>query len=245
MMKRITQLTSIFILTFVCKLSAQDTLPKFSVKNSGNNRIIISWTNSYQLVKQISIQRSGDSLKNYKTILSVPDPMNRQNGYADTKAPTDHMYYRLFIVLDNSMFLFSNAKRPFVDSAQVASEGEQKKTLDPFSVEVNRPVKGIDSTLKAGSYDSKNKPNIWVPSIYVYTARDGNIHLKLPEADLKKYSVKFYDENNNFLFEVKDLKESSLILDKTNFYHSGWFRFELYADDKLKEKNKFYIEKDF
>ncbi|MFI5185531.1 MAG: hypothetical protein ACHQF0_02310 [Chitinophagales bacterium] len=244
-MKLFVLVTTALLFSFFSKLSAQDTLPKFSLKNAGNNRIIISWKNTYGLVKQISIQRSFDSLKNYKTILSVPDPMNRQNGYADTKAPAPNMYYRLFIVLDGSMFLFSNSKRPLVDSVKTSAETEQKKSLDPFSIEVNKPTKNLDSTLKGNGFDAKNKPNIWVPSIYLYTARDGNIHLNLPEADLKRYSVKFYDENNNFLFEVKDLKESSLILDKTNFFHSGWFKFELFADDKLKEKNKFYIEKEF
>jgi len=244
-MKRFILLPLIFMFSFICKLFAQDTLPKFSVKNVGNGRIIVSWVNNYGLVKQIGIQRSFDSVKNYKTILSVPDPMNKQNGYADTKAPATNMFYRLFIVLDGSMFTFSNAKRPVVDSEQINVETEQKKSPDPFSIEVNKPVKNIDSTLKASGFDSKNRPNIWVPSIYVYTARDGNVHLNLPETDTKKYSVKFYDENDNFLFEVKDLKESSLILDKTNFYHAGWFKFELFAEDKLKEKNKFYIEKEF
>jgi hypothetical protein len=57
--------------------------------------------------------------------------------------------------------------------------------------------------------------------------------------------VKFYDENDNFLFEIKNLKDQSLIVDKTNFYHAGWFKFELYVDEKLKEKHKFYIEKEF
>jgi hypothetical protein len=244
-MKRFILLPLIFMFSFICKLFAQDTLPKFSVKNVGNGRIIVSWINNFGLVKQIGIQRSFDSVKNYKTILSVPDPMNKQNGYADTKAPAPNMFYRLFIVLEGSMFTFSTAKRPVVDSAQINVEAEQRKSLDPFSIDVNKPAKNIDSTLKASGFDSKNRPNIWVPSIYVYTARDGNVHLNLPETDTKKYSVKFYDENNNFLFEVKDLKESSLILDKTNFYHAGWFKFELFADDKLKEKNKFYIEKEF
>lgn len=242
-MNRNILLSIIALLPFCFSVSAQDTLPKFSVKNVGNNRIIVSWTNSYSLVKQISIQRSTDSLKNYKTILSVPDPMNKQNGYADTKAAAGNMFYRLFIVLDGSMFVFSKPKRPVMDSSQATAE--QKKTLDPFSVEVNKPVKNIDSTFKPVGVDSKNKPNIWVPSIYLYSARDGNIHLNLPETDTKKYSVKFYDENNNFLFEIKELKEPSLIIDKTNFYHAGWFKFELYSDDKLKEKNKFFIEKDF
>jgi hypothetical protein len=223
-------------------LSAQDTLPKFSLKNLGNNRIIVSWTNNYQRVKQISIQRSSDSLKNYKTILTVPDPMNKQNGYADTKAASDNMFYRLFIVLDGSMYTFSGSKRPVFDSAM--AEAEKKRLVDPFSIEVNRPGKNMDSTVRTNG-DAKNKPNIFVPSMYVYTSRDGNIHLNLPDADSKKYSVKFYDENDNFLFEVKNLKDQSLIIDKTNFYHAGWFKFELFVDDKLKEKHKFHLEKEF
>jgi hypothetical protein len=244
-MKRITLLATTLLLSFLCNLSAQDTLPKFSVKNVGNSRIIISWTNNYQVVKQISIQRSADSLKNYKTILSVPDPMNKENGYVDTKAPYTNMFYRLFIVLDGSRFQFTSSKRPMIDTTQVVMATEQKKLLDPFSIEVNRPAKDMDSTLKVSGLDARNKPAIWIPSVYVYAAKDGNIHLNLPEEDTKKYSVKFYDENDHFLFEIKDLNESSLILDKTNFYHAGWFKFELFADDKLKEKNKFYIEKEF
>ena len=217
------------------RLQAQDSLPNFSVKNVGNNRIIISWLNKYQLVKQISIQRSYDSLKNYKTILTVPDPMNKQNGFVDTKAPNDQMFYRLFIVLNGAMFIFSKAERPFVDTLRIA-EAERKKLLDPFSLEINKPIKNIDSTLNVAGLDMKNKPNIFVPSMYVYTSRDGNVHLNLPDAETKKYSVKFFDESNNFLFEIKNLKESSLIVDKTNFYHAGWFNFELYLDEKLKEK---------
>jgi hypothetical protein len=241
MMKNYILLT-IILASVYYKLPAQDTLPKFSVKNVGNNKIIISWKNNYQVVKQISIQRSFDSLKNYKTILTVPDPKNKENGYVDTKAATDKMFYRLFIMLDGAMYIFSNSKRPVMDSLQLA---EQKNSLDPFSIEVNRPVKDIDSTLKANGLDSKNKPNIFVPSMYVYTARDGNIHLNLPDVISKKYSVKFYDENDNFLFEIKNLKDQSLIVDKTNFYHAGWFKFELFVDEQLKEKHKFYIGKEF
>jgi hypothetical protein len=244
MKKSILVLLICLVASFYFKLDAQDTLPKFSVKNVGNNRILISWKNNYHLVKQISIQRSFDSLKNYKTILTVPDPMNKENGYVDTKAAADNMFYRLFIMLDGAMYQFSNSKRPVIDTSQTA-DAERKKLLDPFSVDVNKPIKEIDSTLKANGLDSKNKPNIFVPSMYVYTARDGNIHLNLPDVALKKYSVKFYDENDNFLFEIKNLREQSLIVDKTSFYHAGWFKFELFVDEKLKEKHKFYIGKEF
>jgi hypothetical protein len=62
---------------------------------------------------------------------------------------------------------------------------------------------------------------------------------------VKSYSIKFFEEDNSPLFEVKQVKEASLVLDKANFLHSGWFKFELYEDGKLKEKNKFFIPKDF
>jgi len=86
---------------------------------------------------------------------------------------------------------------------------------------------------------------VYKPSIYVFTEKEGNVSISLPDAAAKHYSVKFFDEKNNPLFEINKVKESPLILDKANFLRSGWFRFELYEDGKLKEKNKFFIPKDF
>ena len=82
-------------------------------------------------------------------------------------------------------------------------------------------------------------------SPYVYTGRYGNIHVSLPEAARRHYSVKFFDETNKLMFELSEIKDPSLILDKTNFQHAGWFRFELYDGDQLKEKNKLFIPKEF
>lgn len=82
-------------------------------------------------------------------------------------------------------------------------------------------------------------------SLYIYVNRDGFINISLPLVNEKKYSVKFFEENGGALFEIANVKESPLILDKSNFIHSGWFHFELYEDNKLKEKNKLFIPKDF
>ena len=211
---------------------AQDTLPKFSVHNIGNNHIIIGWVNNYGQIKQIGVQRSFDSLRNYKTILTVPDPTAAQNGFADTKAPNDHMYYRLFIMLDGGSFFFTPAKRPLFDTSKAAVSDkiiEQQKdsstTAKPTTTVVKRPE--------------------YVPSFYVYTNKDGFVFINLPDADSKKYRIKFFEDDNTFLFEIKNIKRTALTLDKTNFYHAGWFKFELYNDDKLVEKNKFYLAKDF
>jgi hypothetical protein len=82
-------------------------------------------------------------------------------------------------------------------------------------------------------------------SNYVFTAKDGNINISLPDATTKKYSVKFLELDSSPVFDIKEIKDIFLIVDKTNFVHSGWFRFELFEDGKLKEKNRFFIPKDF
>ena len=201
----------------------QDTLPNFSLRNIGNNKIIIGWVNQIPNVSQISIQRSHDSLRNYKTILSVADPKAIQNGFADTKAPNDHMYYRLFYVIEGGLFYFTEAKQPYLDTAR-----KQTVTLTE--------VKPIEVT---------QRPQPFVPSYYVYTNKDGYVYINLPDALKKKYSVKFFEEDDTFLFEIKNIRETSLTLDKSNFHHGGWFRFELYNEDDLVERHRFYLAKDF
>jgi hypothetical protein len=85
---------------------------------------------------------------------------------------------------------------------------------------------------------------IFKPSKYVYTERDGNISINLPNAGQHHYSIKFFNEKSVFLFDITEVKETALLVDKVNFLHSGWYRFELYEDGKLKETHKFFIPKE-
>lgn len=215
-------LRSLFIFLFISVSAAafsQGALPDFAVKNPGNGHVIVSWINNYDMVKQISIQTSFDSLKNYHTLISLTDPNSKENGFADKSAPNDHMFYRLFIVKGNGDFFFTEAKRPVIDS---------------FETEI-REVK----------VDRNQKRPDFVPSFYVYTNQEGSVYINLPDADRKKYRIKFFDDDDSFLFEIKSIKETGLTLDKTNFLHAGWFKFELYGDDRLIEKNKIYLTKEF
>jgi hypothetical protein len=86
---------------------------------------------------------------------------------------------------------------------------------------------------------------VYKPSKYVFTEKDGNVKITLADAATKKYTLKFFDENNVPVFEIKQIKDNLLILDKANFLHSGWFKFELLEDGQLKEKHKLFIPKDF
>ena len=208
--------------------TAQDTLPKFTVRNVGSNRVIIGWVNTFPVTKQISVQRSHDSLKNYKTIMSVTDPAAIQNGFADTKAPNDHMFYRLFVNLDKGEFFFTNPQKPSWDTAQT----------------VNTVIEKVMDTMKQITKPPVIPKPSFVPSFYVYTNKDGYVFINLPDAAEKKYRVKFFEEDDSFLFEVH-VNEPALTLDKSNFIHAGWFKFELYKEEKLLEKHKFYLSKEF
>ncbi len=86
---------------------------------------------------------------------------------------------------------------------------------------------------------------VWKPSQYIFTNDNGYVTISLPAAKQHKYRVVFFEDNGAEIFQIKQVKEEDLILDKTNFLHEGWFYFELFEDDKLKEKNKIYLEKDF
>jgi hypothetical protein len=299
-------------LIFSAILHAQDTLPRFSATARGTGKILISWHNPYPVVTQISIQRSADSLKNFSTLLTVPDPTLPENGAVDNKAPHPNFYYRLFVVLESGKYLFTASHRPRSDikesqtavhednaeeSASVATSTRilyiaptSPKGRQPAPIQIPSAIHGapetpeiaISSTIFVRKGDSivitltgrqipafrdsllnKTRDTLvfidgdtilikpFVPvevykvSPYVFTGRYGNIHISLPEAPRRHYSVRFFDENNKLLFELSEIKDPSLILDKTDFHHAGWFRFELYDGDQLKEKNKLFIPKEF
>lgn len=240
----------LILFIFLCTITgnlhvqAQDTLPKFSVKNIGANRIVIGWKNTFETITQINIQRSFDSLKNFKTILSVTDPSTPENGYVDTKASNDHMFYRLYIQLDKGAYIFSDAKRPVWDTAAANIRKIAKASTDSPLI---MPVIGTDSSFTIPGLDNKNKPkaDLFIPSKNVYTLKDGDVRISLPGDADKKYSIKFFTNDGELLFELKDLKEKSFKLDKANLYRSGWFKFELYENGELLEKNKFFLPKEF
>jgi hypothetical protein len=226
-MRRLTILSlSLFFSTIVF---GQDTLPKFAVRNIGSDRIVISWVNPYDTLNQISIQTSHDSLKNYRTIISLTDPNARMNGFADTKALNNHMFYRLFIVKKSGDYFFTIPKQPVLDTSRyiLPIPGTNRET----------------GVLKKPPVDVRRSD--WVPSFYIYTNKDGYVFINLPDAAKQKYHIKFYEEDQSFLFEIKTINQSGLTLDKINFIHAGWFLFELYNDEKLVEKNKFYLTKEF
>lgn len=85
---------------------------------------------------------------------------------------------------------------------------------------------------------------VWKSSTYIFTNENGFIRIYLPLAKRYKYKIIFYTEQLQELFVIKHVKEDDLILDKSNFRTAGWYYFELFENEKLKEKNKIFVGKD-
>ncbi len=214
----------------------KNALPVITVKNI-SNKIIVSWVNEYSKpVTTLNIQRSYDSLKNYTTIGTVLSPQSRENGYADATAPYNKMYYRVFVAFEGGSYVITNPVRPVRDSGSTDNNIAQKYPwmVDPSASAV--PV--VPPVIKPGA------PAVPALSTTVFAARDNNVIIHLPHYDSKKYSIKFFDENDKMIFEISKLKEEYLIIEKVNFVHTGFFRFELYENGVLTETNKFQILKD-
>ncbi|MDQ6756498.1 MAG: hypothetical protein M3004_06145 [Bacteroidota bacterium] len=206
-----------FLLFLYQKLFAQDTLPKLSVANISNH-ILVSWTNPFLSLTAINIQRSFDSTKNFTTIGSVLDVKNKRNGFIDARPLSSNMFYRIFLSFEGGTYMFTKAMRPVIDTIMAMQD------IREFQQSV---------------------VNTWfVPSRLVYTGKDNNIIISLPEAIKKKYSIKFFEESGTPVFELNKITEPYLTLEKVNFIHAGVFNFEIYENGVLIEKHKVYVPKD-
>jgi hypothetical protein len=366
---------------------AQSVLPDITVRELTRGKVQISWNNPHENCNQLAIQRSYDSVSNFRTIFSSLSPELPSNGYVDNRPLRGiKSYYRIFYVLEGGAYYFSKVVQievrwndnpgttttPIITAPgtgrvpaniparemvtivnkgtilfQLTKEGyshfrdsinhetrdelsrinpnkvewkpapvkrDQQRVIilrresilsklspeayklfrdsianttkdtlfmiDPFRIQL-RPfimypdfiaIYRNDSLLRQLPFNSyqwfrdsiagstkdtmyiidKGRIDIhpfipkyvWRPSVYVFTNSKGYITVSLPLVKQHRYRIVFYDEDNSELFQIKSIKEPELVLDKANFMHAGWFRFELYEDDKLKEKNKFYLAKE-
>lgn len=202
---------------------------------------MVSWINPFNNITSISIQRSGDSVRNFKSIGSVLNVGAQENGFVDQKEflPNEE-YYRLFITFEGGAYLFTEAHRPVIDTSGKFSATEEK-----IQEAVEKEDQGEPVTAKAKIEKKPERPPIklFVPSAFVYTGKDQNVIISLPDAEHKKYTIRFYEDDGTFLFELKKIPESYLVMDKANFNHPGLFRFELFDNGMLKQAHKLYIPK--
>ena len=383
----------IFIFLGILSASAQteQVLPEFSVRELTKGKIQVSWNNPYQNCVQLAVQRSGDSVNNFRTIFSTQSPELPSNGFLDNKPILGiKSYYRVFYVLLGGAYYFSkpigieakmtnpvmNTQVLRLDPKNIRTKGKiftegaaidmvsiyikkeevfkltpdeyklfrdsvntrtkdalvrideyavewrpaktaQKKNLysiylknrllaeftesgykkfkdsiagntkhslyaiDPWRIQLQlfepKPIEYMfiykndslvaklemplyrkfkdslatttkDTLFSINTHQFEIHPfmakYVWRPSQYVFTNTKGYVTIILPQVKQHRYRIIFYDDDATELFQIRSLKEVQLVLDKTNFIHAGWFSFELFENDKLKEKNKFYLAKD-
>jgi hypothetical protein len=258
------------LINFFYNARSQKPLPDFLVEDLGKSKVRISWMNPFgEQCIQLTVQSSLDSLRGFKTIFSTESPQLPQNGFVYTLPLQGKFYYRISYILNGNAFYFSPSRTPV--PAGLTKGGEellQKNEPARFiTIRKNDSVVAMityayyktfkDSmarttkdTLFIVSQDEivikpYNLYNYFKPSVYVINNPDGFIEVKLPEATTKNYKLIFFDTDGKKLFTINHITETDIVIDKVNFQHAGWFNFELYEDDKLKERNKILLQKDF
>jgi hypothetical protein len=71
--------------------------------------------------------------------------------------------------------------------------------------------------------------------------RNGDVVIMVPPGSAGRYKIRFFDEVNALLFEVRQITEAPLIIEKYNFVHTGVFHYELYCGNSLIETSSFRI----
>jgi len=245
---------------------AQDTLPRFTVKPLGKNKVQISWVNPYKGLIQLNVQKSFDSTKDFRTIYTASSPELPTNGFIDQQVtPGTKYYYRIFYMQSGGNYFFSETisnqsytlpqgpatlPEPLDTDVTVFKRysiykkfvfADFKKFRDSLSSRTKDTLTRVDQN-KFVWKPFQPKP-VWKASVYVFTNSQGYPTIQLPLFRQKNYRIVFMEEDGSLLFSIEKVSDSPLMLDKTNFFKSGWFWFELFENGELIEKNKFFLGK--
>lgn len=212
---------------------AQATLPDFTILNQ-NGVNVLSWVSEYDRLKSISVERSTDSIYNYKTIGYVKILKKGVQAFVDGHPNPGNNYYRLNIVFASDLNWQSNRARIFVDSTQLAKQSMLPPTDSLQQMLANGlkldPGNPVPEEISAYTY---------VRSQYVFTNPfTGHINVELPDDRdrLTNYSVSFFDiKSNKRVLEIERVPEHSVVIDKRNFQRKGVYKFDLRKGRELLE----------
>ena len=250
-----TLLCFVYLLLSLSSAKAQDSLPHFTVKER-NGMVIIGWLNPHPELTQLIIQRSVDSMTGFRSIVSMPDPTSVSNGYVDKKPGVANSYYRIYYVNPGGRYRFTAAKKPVKNSSLNSSSVLLTAPVIELANDTNlatvmrgptpdkaiklkrEPGIGIDLS---GKIEDNISENAFSPSGLIFTNREGNLIIALPDANKKKFTLRVFKEDGTPMFHMRNIKEPQLLIDRSNFLHSGWFKYDLYENEKLREQNRFFI----
>lgn len=210
---KIFRLAILFLSLHINVFAQPPQLPAMNIVTD-NAKNVLSWTNQFEGVKSIAIQRSADSVRNFMTIGMINAPAKGVMNYIDERPMAGKNHYRLSIGFAGDMEWYSNVYKVVIDSAILA-----------------RSIKGAIETGTSNSNTTAGKPAefYYTPSSHIYTnPYTGHIILNLEDALSKKYSIKFYDPENKEVLRISRITKTSLVLDKNNFNAKGVYQFKLY-----------------
>lgn len=138
-------------------------------------------------------------------------------------------------------------KHRTTDSVILTKKDTVKKVIAEKTVPEKQVQQKNNTETQTKTVEKKEtevKEDILNPSGFIFTNSEGNLVVALPDVHKKKFSLHVLTKDGEPLFDMKNIKEPLLQIDKSNFYKSGWFKYELYESGKLREKNKFFIPGD-
>jgi hypothetical protein len=74
--------------------------------------------------------------------------------------------------------------------------------------------------------------------------KDGDVVISVPPGLQGRYRIRFFGQDKGLLFEIRQIQDPILIVEKYNFGHAGLFQYELYRDNSLVERSSFRINLD-
>lgn len=83
---------------------------------------VLSWDCQYEGLKSIAVQRSSDSVFNYKTVGFVKNLKKGQQAFIDGHPQAGNNWYRLYIAFSSDLTWYSNTIKVYIDSATLLAK---------------------------------------------------------------------------------------------------------------------------
>lgn len=137
---------------------------------------------------------------------------------------------------------------------EVVVKTSAEKIIDPIEILPKKEL--IESVLpiKENSSITNFTINIFTEKVeqesklttnpYLYVSKENNLMLIIPETHKRKFHLQVWKEDGTPIFSMKNIKDAQLLIDKSNFIYSGWFKYEISEGEQLKERGKFLIQPD-
>ena len=254
-------------------MAQRPSLPNFSLKKGTNNQMVIEWSNPFgSALSGLTIQRSIGNTKDFRSVFTPPSSSSALGSYTDVKVPDGKVYYRIYYVLTNKGYYFTQAQSLAYgyESAGLMSQIDASQNVSVFGdIDSSKMASARfkmfrDSVLNetADSLFSVGKNAVLYKKFvgpsseslaaayvqtgdYIFTdAATGNLTIKLPPYQLDSYSMIIYDiEGHKPLFKIKHFDDDELFLDKGSFLDVGWYSYDLFQNGKLKQQGRFLVSK--